>query len=298
MKRLKNFFISIYKTKYYVLFFLLIFIIAFRLLLPDEKIINVLFEQVEANFQIKIKPENPKLRFIPMLKVSFDKANISTIEGLEFNVEDGSIGVDLISLLIMSPSAEISGKIFDGKINLKIFDIPMKDTPQFLDLELTTENINLAKIIKLYPLPVSATGFLTSYATGVLSLTNIIYSDLNAQGSINDIKLDNLDFMSIKIPNLNLGDLNFNILMSKLNINFSQLTLGSKDKDIHLDLTGATSLKGNYNLDVKFIMSEKLYNPLKDFLVIIQNTKSEDGYYKFKANGTSRAPIPQITPIK
>lgn len=301
MKDVRSFFKSIYKIKYYVLLFIVAFLIFFRMAFPDEKVARSIFDSIRAQTGIVLEADNPKFSFIPYFGVRFNSAKLRFSEtGNNIMLGKTSVGISPLSLMLFSPALKIDTESFRGNIQIKISGFSMTGKPvDELFLKLYAADVQLRDILKpQYGADVFATADLN--VEGFLNLRNIMFSDLSAEGALENISSKegtNIGFFALPPFSVKKGE--FSLALQKSEFTVGRFIMGSSGDDIDGSLRGKWSSRSKqYEFNVKLKFAGPLEKSIGSFTVLLPPAaKKPDGYYNFRVSGDGRAPIPSITPL-
>lgn len=301
MRELKALFKSIYSIRYYVLLFFVSFIIFLRVWFPDEKVVKGIFDNIKAQTGINIQADNASLSFIPYLGIKFDSAKVKfSDEGKDVVLGNTRIGLSPFSILTFSPKLKINSESFNGSIQLSVSGFSMTGAPvDELYVQLYAAGIQLRDIINpQFSADIFATADIN--AEGYLNLRNIMFSNLNTEVAITDLKSapgSSIGFFVLPAFNIKKGELSLQLQKSELTV--GRFVIGSAGEDIDGSLRGKWSARNSqYEFTVKLKLAGELEKTVGSFTVFLpQAAKKPDGYYNFRLSGNSRMPVPNISPL-
>lgn len=301
MNTLKIIWKRIYQMKYYILLFLVVFFLFFKIYFPGEKVARLILGTVAKQTGVIIIPEEPTISFFPSAGIKFNSAKVK-IQDFPYGISLGntSVGFSLLSLLMVSPAININTDSFQGNVKVKISGIPLNSSKKVdeLYLKLSASGIQLKDFIKTVS-PVDIESKADVVLDGVINMVNPIYSDMNINVELNSIKIKESTLMGFNVPAANLKKGSLVAVFTKNELNITKLNLGGSNDELDLSAKGKVSMKlGNpYDITARLKLSGGLEKQFGSFLTFLPpETKKPDGAYNFRLKGDSKTPVPLITP--
>ena len=301
MKDIKSIFKSIGSAKYYILLFFVAFILSFRMWFPDAKVAKGLFENIKAQTGIIIEADDPSFSFVPYFGVNFDSAKLRFSDnGKNILLGKTRIAISPFSLLTLSPALKIDSDSFNGTFQIKISGFSITGAPvDELYVKLYAVDIQLKDIIEpQFSADVMAKTDIN--VEGYLNLRDIMYSDLNAEIALTDIKSvpgSSIGFFALPAFSLKKGEIS--LQLQKNDFTVGKFVLGGAGEALDASARGKWSSKsGQYEFTVKLKLAGELEKAVGSFTTFLPPaSKKSDGYYSFRLNGDPKLSIPNITPL-
>lgn len=294
---LKNILSFIYKSKVYILIFIISFTFFFILFFPSDVIINYTLGKINSNNHFSFTPNETSLTLFPNLGFKFTRARVAFRDGKVLNVNKGSIGLSILSMFALAPNikAEIYAFRGDIRINLSGINIFQLNQIDELDLDIKINNIYFAQPLTDF-INFDFNALLNGNLNGKLNLSQVMYSNLNYDFTIEKLKLNKNNIYGIDIPELEIANGVVKGAYSRGDISFDNLALGSNNEDLMLNLRG--KIKTTYQKPYDFIVNLKLAGALdKEFGALLKlgpiaQYQNTEGVYNFKVKGDMRNPLP------
>ena len=135
---------------------------------------------------------------------------------------------------------------------------------------------------------------------GYLNLRDIMYSDLDAEVVLTDIKSvpgSSIGFFVLPAFSLKKGEISLQLQKNDLTV--GKLILGGAGEALDASARGKWSSKsGQYEFTIKLKLAGDLEKAVGSFTAFLPPaSKKPDGYYNFRLNGDPKLTIPNITPL-
>lgn len=299
---------SLYRKIGYILFFLVVFIVAIYQLLPLDKARRYL--EVTLSEATKSDVTIASLELTPLMGVSLGNISIDKdINGKSTNlvvIDELNVSSFLYSALLFpkthSMSMRLNIRMYDGEIDGDI-GISDKNGIQLSSLDIDLKKLNISKFALLESLyNIRASGIISGKAT-LTNMTNDLLTgstgavDITVDGGgVQGIALRNIGSGFLKIDEMKLPDITFNKI--KIDLGKQQRILKVKrinvsGSDFNADITGNLTLNKKIkatsaNLTIKLNFTEEYMKKDMTLTMIDQGFKEfqdSKGYYNIKLEG-------------
>jgi type II secretion system protein N len=289
----------LYKSKFHILIFSLSFFIFFIFFFPSDVVINYTLNKINDNKHFSFTPEDSSLTVFPNIGFKFTRAKLTFSDGKVLNINKGKLGLSIISIFTFSPVIKADVFAFRGnfKLNLSGFSFFKLNQLDELDLDLLISNIYFSRPLTDF-INFDLTALINGKLNGKLNLAQSMYSSLNFDFKLDNIKLNKNVIQGIDIPQLEISNGILKGGFSRGDLSFDNLSIGSNDEDLMLSLRGR--IKTTYQKPYDFIISLKLAGELeKEYggilkLGPVSQYQNTEGVYNFKIKGDMRNPIPSF----
>lgn len=303
MRYIKEYLHALYKVKYYVLAFFLSFLVFFVIYFPSERTANYIIDNIAAQTGTTISSSGNDMSFFPSIGVSVNSAKIKlSPASQDLTLGKSFLGIPVASLLIFSPSLKIDANIMGGRIDGKIYGIPLSSKKQVQELliDINANEVRLSEIMKQWMPLIDIDAKTNLKVEGALNTVNSAYSELNITGDLENIRLKEANLFGIMIPNAVIKSGKLQAAVTNGEFTIEKFTLGGSSQPVDISIRGKMSLK--VNMPYEFSLSIKLTGDMEKSFgnllgMLPPQAKKPDGTYMFKLKGNSRMPIPQIIPM-